>query len=83
MVKASVNFINAFVKTCGLLLRNPLACLLACLLAVGCESAYGGNSLEAAKTALTVLCLFLTPSNQLMKLKNNKGTGVERTRECL
>lgn len=56
---------------------------LACLLAVGCESAYGGNSLEAAKTALTVLCLFLTPSNQLMKLKNNKGTGVERTRECL
>lgn len=57
--------------------------LLFCLLAVGCENAYGGNSLEAAKTALTVLCLFLTPSNQLMKLKTKKGTGVERTKEHL
>lgn len=57
--------------------------LLACLHAVGCENAYGRNSLEAAKTALTVLCLFLPPSNQLMKLKNNKGNGVERTRERL
>lgn len=55
--------------------------LLSWLLAVGGENAYGGNSLGAAKTALTVLCLF--PSNQLMKLKNNKGTGVERTREHL
>lgn len=51
---------------------------LACLLAGGCESAYGGNSLKAAKTALTVLCVFLTSSNHLMKLKNSKGTGVER-----
>lgn len=57
--------------------------LLACLLAVGCENAYGGNSLEAAKTVLSILCLFLTPSNQLMKLKNNKGNGIERTREHL
>lgn len=50
---------------------------------MGCENAYGGNSLEAAKTALTVLCLFLIPSNKLMKLKTKKGTGVERTEEYL
>lgn len=56
---------------------------LACLLAGGCESAYGGNSLKAVKTALTILCVFLNPSNQLMKLKNNKGIGVKRAGEGL
>lgn len=47
-------------------------------LAVGFESAYGGNSLKAIKTALTILCVLLTPSNPVMKLENNKGAGVER-----
>lgn len=73
-MKASVNFSNVFIKVCGLVLQNTLACLLA----GGCESAYGGISLKAAKTALISLCVFLTPSNQLMKQKNNKETGVEK-----
>lgn len=68
MVKASVHFLNVFIKICGLLSGNTLACLLA----GGCECAYGGNSLKATMTALTILCFFLTPSNPLMKLKNNK-----------
>lgn len=53
---------------------------LACLLAGGCKSAYGGNSLKAAKT---ILCVLLTSSNHLTKLKNSKGTGVERAGEGL
>jgi len=77
MLKASVHFLDVFIKICGLLLQNTLACLLA----GGCESAYGGNSLKAAKTALTILDVFLTPSNHPMKQKNNRGPGVEKTTE--